>query len=385
MNFAIIGCGFVADYYMATLPDHAGLRLLGTFDRDATRLAAFTRFHATRAYPSLDAVLADPDVALVVNLTNPASHVEISRAALLAGKHVYSEKPLALTMAEAEELTALAAARGLALAAAPCNHLAPPVREMAALLRAGRLGRPLIAQAEMDDGIIPFQGFETWRSASGAPWPAKDEFETGCVMEHAGYQIGPLVTLFGPVREVLALPATLLPEKGEGLDLGETNPDFSVGLLRFDQGVVARLSLSIIAPHNRLLRVVGTQGFATLHDVWDNRAKLRVSPTGKSFLQRAARKLEVKLGAFLPGVTLGRAARVAYWPRRKGAPPMDFLRGVAQLAAQVEHGAPRWMGPELALHVTEVTLALQSLDAAGRVQPMRTSLPPLPTEPPLAR
>lgn len=377
MKIALIGCGFVADFYMSSLPDHAGLQVLGAFDRDAARLDAFTRFHKLAAYPSLDAVLADPAVEMVVNLTNPRSHVEISRAALLAGKHVYSEKPLAMTMGEAEHLTSLAAARGLALAAAPCNHLAPPVREMAAQLAAGRLGRPLMAQAEMDDGIVPFQGFETWRSVSGAPWPAKDEFEVGCVMEHAGYQIGPLVTLFGPVREVLALPATLLPEKGAGLGLGATNPDFSVGLLRFDHGVVARLSLSIIAPHNRLLRVVGTEGFATLHDVWDNRAPLRISPTGKGLAQRVARKLELKLGAFLPGITLGRAARVAHWPRRKGTQPMDFLRGVAQLAAQVETGAPALMGPELALHVTEVTLALQSLEHAGRTQTMRTSLPPL--------
>ncbi|WP_191083229.1 Gfo/Idh/MocA family protein [Roseococcus microcysteis] len=383
MNFVVIGCGFVADYYMASCPDHSGLRLLGAFDRNPTRLDAFARFHGTRAYPSLEAVLADPEVALVVNLTNPRSHVEVSRAALLAGKHVYSEKPLALTMAEAEELVALAAERGLALAAAPCNHLAPPVQEMAALVEAGRLGRPLMAQAEMDDGLIPFQGHEAWRSASGAPWPAADEFEMGCVLEHAGYQIGPLVTLFGPVREVVAMPAQLLPEKGEGL--GPMNPDFSVGVLRFDHGVVARLSLSIIAPHNRLLRVVGTQGFATIPDVWDNRARLRLSPTGKGLRHRAARKLELKLGAFLPGVTLGRALPVPYRPRPKGRPPMDYLRGVAQLAAQVEQGAPSLMGPDLALHVTEVTLALQSQEAAGRIQTMRTGLAARPREARLAR
>ncbi len=214
MNIAIVGCGYVADMYMQTLPGLDGLTLLGAWDRDPARLAAFTAFHKVPAFASLDALLADGRVRLVVNLTNPRSHHEVSLRALQAGRHVYSEKPLAMTMAEAEELVAAAAERGLGLAAAPCNHLSDVVQALGRELAAGRLGRVMLAQAEMDDGMVLGLDYGTWRSLSGAPWPARDEFEVGCTMEHAGYQIGPLVALFGPVRRVTAFNA--LPDPGQG-------------------------------------------------------------------------------------------------------------------------------------------------------------------------
>jgi predicted dehydrogenase len=373
MKIAIVGCGWVADFYLTTLPGHPGLKVLGAYDRDAARLDACTRYHGIGAYPSLDALLGDPLVELVVNLTNPHSHFEITRAALLAGKHVYSEKPLAMTMAEAEEMMALARERGLGLAAAPCNHLSPPIQRMKEEMRAGRMGRILMAQAEMDDNLVPYLDHPRWRSLSGAPWPARDEFEVGCIMEHAGYQVGPLVELFGPVRHVTALPTTLMPEKAAMVGAGPTGPDFSTGILEFDEGVVARLNLSIVAPHNRLLRVVGTRGFATMSDVWDNRSRVTFSPTGSGRRERALRKLELKLGHWLPGILLGRRLSMPMWKRQPKAPGMDFASGIAQLAAQIEMGAPKRVGPELALHVTEVTLALQSLEQAGRRQEMRTS------------
>ncbi len=374
MRIAIVGCGWVADFYIPTLAGHPSLQLVGCYDRDAARLEACTRYHGLKAYPSLEALLTDPSVEMVVNLTNPRSHFEITQAALLAGKHVYSEKPLAMTMAEAEEMLALARERGLGLAAAPCNHLSPPVQRMKEEIEAGRIGRVLMAQAEMDDGLIPYGNHATWRSLSGAPWPARDEFEVGCVMEHAGYSIGPLATMLGPVRYVTSLPTTLVPEKAAMVGAGPMGPDFATGILEFDNDVVARINLSIVAPHNRLLRVVGTKGFVTMSDVWDNATRLAHSATGMSFTARALRRLETMASHWLPGIQLGRGVPFKRWKRQSKAPAMDFFSGVAQLAAQIETGAPKLVGPELALHVTEVTLALQSIEHAGTRQAMRTSL-----------
>jgi predicted dehydrogenase len=375
VRIALVGCGWVADYYMATLPNHPGLEVAGAHDRDPARLRSFCAFHGIPAYPDLAALLADPSVGLVLNLTNPRSHFEISDAALRAGKSVYSEKPLGMTMAEAEALVALAAERGLGLAAAPCNHLGAPVLALAAELRAGRAGRVLMAQAEMDDGLVPYLATGTWISASGAPWPAKDEFEVGCTFEHAGYQIAPLVTLFGPVRRVTACHALLVPEKGRDIGVGAQNPDVAIGVLQFDNGVIARITLGIVAPHNRLLRVVGTAGFLTLADVWDNRTALVWSATGPGHVQRATRKLEMRLWRWVPGLMLGRGLRYARRPRRKGAQPMDFALGVARLAAALRAGDRAARDTALALHVTEVTLALQSPESAAGAQVMRTGLP----------
>lgn len=374
MKIAIVGCGWVADFYLPTLPGHPGLEVLGAYDRDPHRLEACTRYHKLRAYPSLEALLGDPELELVLNLTNPRSHYQITKSALLAGKHVYSEKPLAMNMDEAEEMVALARERGLGLAAAPCNHLSPPVQRMKEEIDSGRLGRIMMAQAEMDDGLIPYGNHPQWRSLSGAPWPARDEFEVGCTMEHAGYCLGPLVTMLGPVRHVTSLPTTLVPEKAEMVGAGPMGPDFATGVLEFDHGVVARINLSIVAPHNRLLRVVGTQGFTTLSDLWDNATRVSFSATGMSFAARAFRRLETKGGHWLPGIQIGRGLRFPRWKRQPQAPAMDFMSGVAQLAAQIETGAPKRVGPELSLHVTEVTLALQSVEKAGTRQAMQTSL-----------
>ncbi len=376
MNFAIVGCGYVADMYMQTLPGLDGLTLLGAWDRDPARLAAFTAFHGVPAFGSLDALLADARVQLVVNLTNPRSHHEVSLRALQAGRHVYSEKPLAMTMAEAAELVAEAEARGLGLAAAPCNHLSDVVQALKRELKGGRLGRVLLAQAEMDDGMVHRLDYATWRSRSGAPWPARDEFEVGCTIEHAGYQITPLVSLFGPVRRVTAWSALSVPEKGAELGAVVTAPDLSFGVLEFDGGVVARLTNSILAPSDRSLRVVGELGVATIPDVWEYHTPLRITATGMSLAARVSRKVEKRVSAFAPGLLLSNRLPVAHGrrvPRTQGGHRMDFSRGIAQLAAQLERGAPALVGPALALHVTEVTLALQSQAAVARAEVMRTS------------
>ena len=74
MKIALVGTGFVADYYMTTLANHPALSLAGVWDRDAARLEAFRAFHSVPAYAGLDALLADPAVGIVVNLTTPESH-----------------------------------------------------------------------------------------------------------------------------------------------------------------------------------------------------------------------------------------------------------------------------------------------------------------------
>lgn len=377
VRIAIVGCGYVADMYMQSLPDLQGLTLLGVFDRDSERLSRFARFHRLRAYESFEALLGDPQVELVVNLTNPRSHYEISLRALEHGRHVYSEKPLGMTMQEAEHLVATAQARGLGLAAAPCNHLSDVVQTLRRHIRSGRLGKVVLAQAEMDDGWVPGLAPEQWRSLSGAPWPVRDEFEVGCVIEHAGYQIGPLVTLFGAVRRVTAFSACLLPDKGTPYGVSVRSPDFSVGVLEFDDGVVARLTNSILAPSDRALRVIGERGVATIADVWEYHTALRISETGLGFGSRLSRKIEKRVANFVPKVLLGRRQKISFSRnvrRTQGGHRMDFSRGIAQLAAQIERGAPALVGPELALHVTEVTLALQASDTTGQVQVMKTAL-----------
>jgi len=281
-------------------------------------------------------------------------------------------------MTDARALVAMARERGLGLAAAPCNHLSDALRTLKREVESGRLGRIVLAQAEMDDGMVARLDYQRWRSRSGAPWPARDEFEVGCTMEHAGYQITPLVTLFGAVQRVTTFNACLMPEKGQDVGVKHISPDLSIGILEFAGGVVARLTSSILAPSNRSLRVIGSDGVATLTDVWEYHAPVRVSPTGAAFAPRLVRAMEKRLSCYIPGLLLGRAVRPVSGTRiaaTAGGHRMDFARGIAQLAAQVAGGGPPLVGPELALHVTEVTLALQDGTANGRAITMQTALP----------
>jgi predicted dehydrogenase len=115
MKIAIIGCGFVADLYAATLDIHSNLELTGVTDRDPERAVKFGSLYRARAYRDLDELLADDQIEIVLNLTNPESHFAVSRAALEAGKHVYSEKPLAMSMQDAISLSELAKRKKLRL------------------------------------------------------------------------------------------------------------------------------------------------------------------------------------------------------------------------------------------------------------------------------
>ncbi|MCO5090205.1 Gfo/Idh/MocA family oxidoreductase [Bosea sp. (in: a-proteobacteria)] len=376
MQIALVGTGFVADYYMTTLANHPTLSLAGAWDRDPARLEAFRAFHDVAAYRDLDALLADPAVGIVVNLTTPESHCEISRRALAAGKHVYCEKPLAMALAEAEALVAQAKAAGLTLAAAPANGLSDAHRLVEDALRSGRIGAPRLIYAAMEDGPVFRDAWARWRSRSGAPWPGAHEFAIGCTLEHAGYALSWLVTLFGPVESLTAFSAVTFPDKGPGTGSIAMAPDFSVGCLSFRSGAVARLTNGLAAPRDRSLQIFAEKGSLTVRDLWDNRSVVHVEETGapRPLLGRMLTRAEAKLGRALPWKPV--AGRRLPYRDRPGAEALpgfpsriDFMRGVADQAEAIGRGeAPRFSGA-LALHITELALALN--DARDLPQPYR--------------
>src|SRR5215471_7780478 len=109
VRVAIVGCGNIAGGYaksLATRPDK--IALVGAYDVDLARAQAFCASYGGRAYGDLDALLADDAVELAINLTSHAAHTAVSLAALAAGKHLHSEKPLAATLEEGQRIVALA-------------------------------------------------------------------------------------------------------------------------------------------------------------------------------------------------------------------------------------------------------------------------------------
>src|SRR5262249_23552298 len=123
-------CGFIAESYASALPHHPELAMVGAWDPDSAKLEAFAMRWGGRRYASEADLMSDSSIDLVLNLTNPRSHADVTRAALKAGKHVYSEKPLGMTGEEASELVALSRASGLMLASAPCSVLSETAQTM---------------------------------------------------------------------------------------------------------------------------------------------------------------------------------------------------------------------------------------------------------------
>lgn len=370
MRIAFVGCGFVADYYHATLASHPELELVGVYDRDAKRLEHFRDYYGVHAYASLETLLLDPSVELVLNLTNPRSHFEVSRAALLAGKHVYSEKPLGMTLHESEELVALAKSKGLRISSAPCSLLGETAQTVWKALREQRVGAVRLVYAEMDDGLVHQMPYRKWTSTSGTPWPYKDEFEVGCTLEHAGYYVTWLTAFFGPATSVTAFASCLIPDKTPGETLVPADaPDFSVALIRFANGVVARLTCSIVAPHDHSLKIIGDDGILFVDDCWYYRSPVYTR-----------RYLNIRRRSFVSPLKtscklLRSNKRSAF--RYRGAQQMDFCRGVADMAEAIASNKPGRLSEAFSLHNTELALAIHYALESSSTVTLKTSFEPV--------
>ncbi len=362
-HIALIGVGFVADLYMRSIALYDDVDITGAYDRDADRLSTFCDHYGVTAFSDIDSLLAAlPDDGLVLNLTNPGSHYEVSKHCLNAGHHVYSEKPLALQMDQALDLAELAKSQGRYLGSAPCSYLSQSAQTLASAVQNGVAGTPRLTYAEIDDGYIRQAPYKKWFSETGVPWPAEDEFQVGCTMEHAGYYLTWLIQMFGPVRTVVAASAQLTGD-------GAAAPDLSIGTLFFHSGMVARLTCSIIAPHNHQIRIVGDAGVLELDACWDNLAPVRFR---KRFTLRRR----------LMESPLGRRVRLAKGPThpvpgRKGAATMNFFLGPDQMLHDIATGVDAAPGIALALHVNEITLALQNAGEHQGAVTMQTTCDPI--------
>jgi predicted dehydrogenase len=368
-TIAIVGCGFVADYYMATLAAYPWIKVAGVYDIDTARLGVFSDFYTLPKYNSLADLLADTRVSIVLNLTNPRAHYEVSRACLEANRHVYSEKPLAMDYEDAERLVLLAEARGLMISSAPCSLLGQAAQTLWRGVRDKVVGDVRLVYAELDDGMVHRMPYKKWRGVSGAPWPFKDEFEVGCTLEHAGYYLGWLIAMFGPVESVTAYSECLIRDKLTDMELSPPDtPDFSVGILKFAGGVVARLSTTLVGPHDHSIRIIGEQGVLGLQDCWFN--------DGRVYFRKL---ISIRRKTFLS--PLKSTYKLPKTPRIKvistGGNRMDYAAGVAELAAAIEQGRPCRLSTRFSLHVNEIALALQNAGNRSETYITRSRFEPI--------
>jgi predicted dehydrogenase len=233
LRVAVVGCGNISGAYGETIGAYPTVRIAGATDVDRALSAAFVERFGGVDYPSLGDVLDDPAVDAIVNLTYPAVHVEVTTAALEAGKHVHSEKPLAGDYASARTLVDLAADRGLRLSCSPITFMGEAQETMWRLVEEGAIGQVRVAYAEVNWSRI-----ESWH-----PRP-EPFYRIGPFADVGVYPLTILTAMFGPARRVTAVGKIVYPDRltaaGEPFSVGA--PDFGVAVVELESGTVVRLT-----------------------------------------------------------------------------------------------------------------------------------------------
>lgn len=389
MNIAIVGCGFVFDIYMRTLAGYPEIQIVGVFDRNPERSKAVSGYYGFVAYESYEDLLNDPAVEIVVNLTNIASHFDVSKRALLAGKHVYSEKPLTKSLPETRELFEIAASKGLVLSGAPCNFLSESMSTLIDAIRSELAGKPLLVYAELDDNPIHLMDFASIQSPSGAPWPLREEVLEGCTYEHVGYHLVWLCAAFGPVTSITAFSQELLEGKCPELTQYSGTPDYSVACLGFNNGVTARVTCSVVAPRNHKIQVIGRDG--AIYSEGYRRFDSPIYVERFSHASLSARKLSLferhpQLGSLFgiggkripllrhpkscalhsgPNVRRSVKSRLLDWIRRKQVYAQDKLLGVWEMNSIITNKHQTPFAPDFLIHINELTLLIQGAGPSG--------------------
>lgn len=339
MKIGVIGCGDIfRKAYVPGLRHYAGTELAAVADLDPERAqAAASTFGIPRAL-TVDQLLADPGIGLVANLTTPQAHVPVNLAALAAGKHVYAEKPLGLSIAETRPMLALARRRKLRIGSAPDTFLGQGHQLARALVDEGAIGVPIGGVMHM---ACP--GHESWH-------PAPDFYYLpggGPLLDMGPYYLTAMVNLLGPVATVGGASGrarrerliTSQPRHGTRIPV-EVDTHIA-GVLCFEQGAIVSLLMSfdVVGHHLPMLELYGTEGTLAMPD-----------PNG------FAGPVGLKRGQ---GDWQDQPMRHA--EGRRGA-------GLADMVQAIATGQPHRASGDLAFHVLEVMEKLLASCRSGRTQ-----------------
>jgi predicted dehydrogenase len=260
----MIGVGNISRQYLQHLPSLPGLQLTAVADLDTERAAAVAAEHGVLAL-GVDELLAHDEVDVVLNLTIPAAHAEVAERALAAGKHVYGEKPLATSTAEAAPVLEHARAAGLRVGSAPDTVLGTGIQTARAALDDGAIGAPVAAAVSWSA-----PGHELWHPAPAFYYQPGG----GPLLDMGPYYLTSLVSFFGPVVRVSG-SATRSPRErtvGSGPAAGTPIPvdidTHVVAILEHEGGVVSTVTVSfeVWATRSPLFEVYGTTGTLAVPD-----------------------------------------------------------------------------------------------------------------------
>ncbi|UFU03674.1 Gfo/Idh/MocA family oxidoreductase [Ruania suaedae] len=328
VGVGVIGAGVISTQYLKNLTIFPDLEVLFIADLDVERARAQAQEFGVPGHGTVAELLAHEGVEIVLNLTIPAVHAEVGQQIVAAGKHQWSEKPLALDRPSGRQLLESARAAGLRVACAPDTVLGAGLQTTIRELRAGRIGTPL-------NGLVLFQvpGPESWH-----PSP-EFLFDTGAgpLFDIGPYYLTALVHLLGPVTRVSATASTARPVRviGSGPKAGTqfpvNVPTHHSALIEFESGAAAQAVFSFESEIRRtLLEVTGTTGAVVVPDP-------NTFEGSTAWWAPAAKEAE-QIPAVGSTTTRG--------------------TGVVELARAIRSGRPERASGEIAFHVLDVMISI---------------------------
>ncbi|MFF7981045.1 Gfo/Idh/MocA family protein [Streptomyces sp. NPDC007901] len=356
VGVGLIGAGNISDQYLTHLTAFPDLRVAVVGDLDTGRAETQARKYGVEQWGTAGDVLAHPDVDIVVNLTVPAVHAEVSSAIVAAGKHVWSEKPIAVDRADARALLDRAAESGLRVGVAPDTILGPGLQTARRAIARGDIGTPLSAQT-----VMQYAGPDLWHPnpeflfAEGA----------GPLFDMGPYYLTALVCLFGPVDRVAALGSTARKVRtvrsGEraGTEFTVAVPTHVSALTRFEGGGVGQSVFSFDSPLTRtgFVEVTGTEGTLVLPDPNTFAGDVRITR-----VQQRDRDPEWETVPRV-GIEAGRGL------------------GVLDMARAIRGGHPHIATGDLGYHVLDTMTCIDEAVVSGETVPVASTAPVPPLVP----
>ena len=337
IGVGIIGCGKISQAYFDGAKTFEVLNILACADLNEAAAKAKAEENGCEAL-SIEALLAHPDIQLVINLTIPAAHAAVSRDILNAGKHVYCEKPLTVQLEDAQDLLVLAKSKGLLIGCAPDTFFGAGIQTCREIVDSGKLGRITSGTAFMLSS-----GPESWHPNPGFYYLIGG----GPVLDMAPYYLTALVNFLGPIKTVSAVTtkarnerlATCKEHAGELLPV-EVNTHAS-GTLLFHSGAVitAVFSFDVVAAEHSPIQLYATEGSIKVPD---------------------PNTFGGPVSSFVRGDT-------EWTTHELSRPYADNTRGigVADMAYAIASGRPHRASGALACHVLEVMHAFDQSSETG--------------------
>lgn len=358
LGVGVIGAGVISQTYLENLTSFPDVNVVAVGDLLPDRARAKADEHGVAAAGTPDDVLSNPDVDLVVNLTIPQVHVEVSSAAIAAGKHVWTEKPIGLDRDATRALLAQADAAGVRIGSAPDTLLGPAFQTAKRAIQNGVIGEPLFVQTSFQT-----QGPDLWH-----PDPAfLFAHGAGPLLDMGPYYFSALVSLLGPIAAVTARGSRPRLERTihTGPRAGETFPvevpstvqvltSFAAG-----QHGTHLLSFDSALERHGVVEIHGSEGTIVLAD--PNRFEGRIAYVKPLGVFRDGMKTEQEwIEIPNEGVVVGRGLGV-----------LDMARSIAADRPHIATG-------ELGFHVLDVMLSAEESSATGRTLEIDSTVAPVP-------